>query len=543
MIGENINTDDVPVKDLTKSEKHSQSIKSLKDLNISDTAQLPSVIHGRKASTYLGIFRDNENASSESCERDNVTDKLRTLLQKDLNGNSNSNTMPAPSSTRILESNSPKNAAKILTSDSHKLKNNLQLSRRNSSSRSDDSLRLSPKMIIPSMVQSDKTTRRRSRHNSRRTSSSQREDLSLKPVSSATYIPHKSKNSTEQNEETYSDNDSSLIDNIVGDKHSENNSHKEPTNPNIHPNLVANVQLNDFPNLKVEANQPTENIKLTHDLLNANETNTSMEKTNPGIADSDDDIAMEDEDDEEDDKEYPLAVELKPFTNKVGGHTAIFRFSKRAVCKALVKRENRWYETMEQTNSKLLKFMPRYIGVLNVRQHFSSKEDFLNQLPPNVKNKETSKSTNSDSTKIVDQLMGPALHHVHSIVTSSPHQTLETPRRSIPSLSRTMSSTVGYDHSYPEVVIDDNKHIMPDSLWDRFTLSSEAEPRRNSVSDRQSFGDRSIDSGYTTINTKLKDLILQEVFAPIHNSKGTSHSNKRSACETPTRSVSGVYMK
>ncbi|ODV75329.1 inositol polyphosphate kinase KCS1, partial [Cyberlindnera jadinii NRRL Y-1542] len=55
-------------------------------------------------------------------------------------------------------------------------------------------------------------------------------------------------------------------------------------------------------------------------------------------------------------------VELTPFKNKVGGHTAIFRFSHRAVCKALVNRENTWYEIIEQNHADILKFMPKYIG-------------------------------------------------------------------------------------------------------------------------------------------------------------------------------------
>ncbi|GMM58340.1 inositol polyphosphate kinase [Maudiozyma humilis] len=538
-------TSEVAPKDLIRSEKSSQSIKSLKDLNISDSAQLPAVIHGRKASTYLGIFRDNENVAADGSGRDGVAEKLRSLLQSETNTQPSNGNMQAPSTTRFLDSSSPKSSAKILTPDSQKLKKDLQLSRRNSSTRSDDSLRLSPKLVIPSLTPAEKSSRRRSRHNSRRTSSSHREDLSLKPVSSATYYPHKSKKSTEQDteDEQDSEGDNYRIDTIVS-HNTENKSTPAPSNPNIHPKLVANVQLNDFPNQRTEPTETTSSTPSHDNPVASHNEAGSLEKTEAAILDSDDDddIAMEDEDDEEDDKEYPLAVELKPFTNKVGGHTAIFRFSKRAVCKALVKRENRWYETMEQTNSKLLKFMPRYIGVLNVRQHFNSKEDFLSQIPPNAKNNETPKDTDNDSPKVVDQLMGPALHHVHSIVTSSPHQTLAGPHRSVPSLSRTMSSTVAADHSYPEVVIDDNKHIMPDSLWDRYTLSSDAEPRRNSVSERHSFGDRSIDSGYTTINTKLKDLILQEVFAPIH-SKGNTHSNKRSACETPTRTVSGRYMK
>ena len=53
------------------------------------------------------------------------------------------------------------------------------------------------------------------------------------------------------------------------------------------------------------------------------------------------------------------AVELKPFNHQVGGHTKVFRFSKRAVCKQLSNRENVFYEEIEHQHPELLKFMPR----------------------------------------------------------------------------------------------------------------------------------------------------------------------------------------
>ncbi|KFY53608.1 hypothetical protein V496_07432, partial [Pseudogymnoascus sp. VKM F-4515 (FW-2607)] len=60
------------------------------------------------------------------------------------------------------------------------------------------------------------------------------------------------------------------------------------------------------------------------------------------------------------------AIELIPYKHQVGGHTTLWRFSKRAVCKQLNNRENQFYETVEHYHPALLKFMPRYIGVLNV---------------------------------------------------------------------------------------------------------------------------------------------------------------------------------
>jgi inositol-hexakisphosphate kinase len=56
------------------------------------------------------------------------------------------------------------------------------------------------------------------------------------------------------------------------------------------------------------------------------------------------------------------AIELIPYRHQVGGHTTMWRFSKRAVCKQLNNRENEFYERIERDHPKLLKFMPRYVG-------------------------------------------------------------------------------------------------------------------------------------------------------------------------------------
>lgn len=54
------------------------------------------------------------------------------------------------------------------------------------------------------------------------------------------------------------------------------------------------------------------------------------------------------------------AVELKPYNHQVGGHSTVYRFSKRAVCKQLNNRENEFYETVERHHPELLDFLPRY---------------------------------------------------------------------------------------------------------------------------------------------------------------------------------------
>jgi inositol-hexakisphosphate kinase len=54
------------------------------------------------------------------------------------------------------------------------------------------------------------------------------------------------------------------------------------------------------------------------------------------------------------------AVELKPYKHQVGGHSTMYRFSRRAVCKQLNNRENEFYETVERKHPELLHFLPRY---------------------------------------------------------------------------------------------------------------------------------------------------------------------------------------
>ncbi|KIK30743.1 hypothetical protein PISMIDRAFT_86453 [Pisolithus microcarpus 441] len=66
-------------------------------------------------------------------------------------------------------------------------------------------------------------------------------------------------------------------------------------------------------------------------------------------------------------------IPLRPFRNQVGGHSAIYKFTKRALCKPLVSRENQFYEAVEQEAPPLLAFIPRYLGVMLVTYRRVSK--------------------------------------------------------------------------------------------------------------------------------------------------------------------------
>lgn len=60
------------------------------------------------------------------------------------------------------------------------------------------------------------------------------------------------------------------------------------------------------------------------------------------------------------------AIDLIPYKHQVGGHTTLWRFSRRAVCKQLNNRENEFYEIIETNHRDLLSFLPRYVTVMHL---------------------------------------------------------------------------------------------------------------------------------------------------------------------------------
>ncbi|SCV03413.1 LAMI_0H07954g1_1 [Lachancea mirantina] len=450
----------------------------LKDLNVFDKKKSPSVIHGRKASTYLRIFQGDElengpghaGAMAIPGSNDHETVSWRETFEK-----------PAIDSTTSAfgSLSSPSIRAKPPRRHSSSIYDTLSRRRRNSSHIAPHAVGTAPSCKRSFKYASKKSSSRRPSYSScadelplldgkhsRKASggrgTTQDESLSkevsldeengavvtdqpltLKPISSATYYPHKS--ATDDNRE----------------------SRERANSFTTAPALESKAQKNH------DSHPPP----LLH--------HTSMRSSSIGKSDESDTDAGS----AIVDQEYPLAVELQPFTNKVGGHTAIFRFSERAVCKSLVKRENQWYENIEQQHKELLRFMPRYIGVLNVRQHFDDKEQPLQQMVPGQTRKPMSNASGSQRNEEELQL---------SKVQSLPVSSLKL------------------EPKYPEVVLNDNKHIIPDSLWYKYSKSPDsAPPDSNYASNRPGLErNATMDSGSTVVNTKLQELVLQEVFAP-----------------------------
>ncbi|KAF9055054.1 SAICAR synthase-like protein [Hymenopellis radicata] len=124
-------------------------------------------------------------------------------------------------------------------------------------------------------------------------------------------------------------------------------------------------------------------------------------------------------------------IPLKPFRNQVGGHSAIYKFTKRAVCKPLVSRENLFYEAVEREAPPLLAYIPRYLGVMLVSYRRVPKHS---SPPP--------RST-------------PRPPFVKSATSHIPHSAFETSHD---------GDTDSDDAEMPEVVLDRNRHIIPEWL-------------------------------------------------------------------------------
>jgi hypothetical protein len=231
------------------------------------------------------------------------------------------------------------------------------------------------------------------------------------------------------------------------------------------------------------------------------------------------------------------AVELKPYNHQVGGHSTVYRFSRRAVCKQLNNRENEFYETVERHHPELLDFLPRYIGVLNVTYRKAPKKKKKDKTKADLEST-TSAAPLSEATK-----------------EPAPKETKSEDQPRVVSHSQQQMPA-------PQVIFANNRHIIPDNLFGMPARSATPDPwsggglfssqyhRRNqSVQDYSSDGpDRPpmrhhSSWGVTTINRKLQEEVLRQVFAPptIHHRQRHQHhgiSTRRSGSDN-AQSVAG----
>ncbi|KAL1971334.1 hypothetical protein VTN77DRAFT_286 [Rasamsonia byssochlamydoides] len=213
------------------------------------------------------------------------------------------------------------------------------------------------------------------------------------------------------------------------------------------------------------------------------------------------------------------AVELKPYRHQVGGHTTVFRFSRRAVCKQLNNRENEFYERIEKRHPEMLMFLPKYIGVLNVtfskkpKQSKTRRDESSQQGEP----ESLDGHKRSDETATQDR------------VASQPSKNPQQPR---------IFSQQQVTGVIPKVILENNRHIIPSDLFlpqrprtadgarsSRKALSDEGPasdsqtPKSSSANDVHGSPASTSTSqtnswGATTVNRKLKEQVLREVFSP-----------------------------
>jgi len=143
------------------------------------------------------------------------------------------------------------------------------------------------------------------------------------------------------------------------------------------------------------------------------------------------------------------AVELKPYKHQVGGHTTVYRFSRRAVCKELNSKENMFYETVERNHPELLGFMPRYIGVLNVTYRKEGKK-----RKPTLSESETAVPTLQEGENKPDSA-------AQQPTTTSP----QINGQASDEQQRVFSHSHHAPMSIPQVIFENNRHLIPDDLF------------------------------------------------------------------------------
>jgi len=196
------------------------------------------------------------------------------------------------------------------------------------------------------------------------------------------------------------------------------------------------------------------------------------------------------------------------------------------VCKQLNSKENMFYETIEKKHPELLGFMPKYIGVLNVTYRKEQKKRRSTVIEDGTEatiNLLSGQSgSRSSSSKARDT--SPEKHDAHRMISHS----LQKP------------SVI------PQVVLENNRHLIPESFFGVPRRSITPDLQRLNPSPPQRSGGQSDDEasgggfrphlraksswGYTTVNEHLRDRVLREVFTPPvihrHDRRSRTHHHR-----------------
>lgn len=184
----------------------------------------------------------------------------------------------------------------------------------------------------------------------------------------------------------------------------------------------------------------------------------------------------------------PTVVQLQPFDNQVGGHNSIFRFSKRAVCKPLVSRENQFYEAVEREHPRLLSFIPQYLGVLNVtyRHVERIKEESVNGAQANDGEGDHDTGDGRDG-----EAGGQGAERGRRPAASRRASDMNVPGR-----RKVFEGQGDHEDEVAEVALDMNRHIIPEWMLRRSGVKSERGTPSGTPLQRPSVSHRTLPVGH-----------------------------------------------
>ncbi|KAK5069179.1 inositol polyphosphate kinase kcs1 [Lithohypha guttulata] len=222
------------------------------------------------------------------------------------------------------------------------------------------------------------------------------------------------------------------------------------------------------------------------------------------------------------------AVTLKPYKHQVGGHSTMFRFSRRAICKQLNNRENEFYERIEQSHPDMLKFLPKYIGVLNVTFQKKPKEEEI------AGKDDGEELVSNDITQPVDKSGDlPAKNKDKDAQASG------SPQPRIVSHSQKIDDAA-------QVFLDQNRHLLASEYFGLPERPKSADPNHfrirgsNGTSSLGGNAERSLNGhttshpwGISSLNDSLKHKVLKEVFGGVPQINHVNRHNRHAPAHAP----------
>ncbi|KAL0949877.1 hypothetical protein HGRIS_009910 [Hohenbuehelia grisea] len=163
-------------------------------------------------------------------------------------------------------------------------------------------------------------------------------------------------------------------------------------------------------------------------------------------------------------QEHLPHIPLRPFRNQVGGHSAIYKFTKRAVCKPLVSRENLFYESVEHEAPPLLGFIPRYLGVMLVTYRRVPRVSNHSPTPPSpasLKRPHPSSAPRPPVRKFATETEIPKPKSRLSLTNVSKASSVPIPAGEPTSHDGNDTEPEDGEAELPEVALDRNRHIIP----------------------------------------------------------------------------------